>query len=405
MWLLPLYVIVIGLVIYLTAATVYLLVLAAVYFIVPEPKRIESAKFNRFAILVPAHNEELLISGLCKSLMNINYLREFYEIFIVADNCSDRTAEICGSFHVNVLTRTDPSRVGKGFAISWALKQIALENFDAVFMVDADNVVDPYILQELNQMINQGELAIQCHNSVGNREDSWFTQLLFISRTVGNLLYHHSKYKLGLSSYLMGNGLCFATKLLIKRGWTAFSVGEDWEYYLQLIEDRVKIGFAVNAKVYHQESQSLEQATSQRLRWSSGRFYILRKFGLRLFSEGLRKRDWFTLDASLPLFFPNYSLQINLTILALILCFPLPTSPLRNILIALSLVLICGQIILFIAGIYLAGGYWEVCKAIIRAPLFLAWKSVIDFLTITGIYRGDKWVRTERHVSSKGSGR
>jgi cellulose synthase/poly-beta-1,6-N-acetylglucosamine synthase-like glycosyltransferase len=298
------------------------------------------------------------------------------------------------------LSRNDPFRIGKGFALSWALERMPLKEFDAVFLVDADNVVDSFILEELNRSINRSEQAVQCYNAVGNRADSWFTQLLFVSRTIGNLLYHHSKYKLGLSSYLMGNGMCFSTALLSKKGWTAFNPGEDGEYYAQLIEERIKIGFAVKAKVYHQESRSLEQATSQRLRWASGRFFVLKKFGLRLFLKGLINRDWFTLDASLPLIFPNYSLQINLTILTLILCLVLRTSAPKTFLIALTLWLLGGQIILFLAGIYLAGSYWEVFKAIVRAPLFLIWKLIIDFLAVSRIYRGDKWVRTERHVSS-----
>jgi cellulose synthase/poly-beta-1,6-N-acetylglucosamine synthase-like glycosyltransferase len=375
-----------------------LLVLAAVYFIVPEPKRIESAKLNRFAILVPAHDEELLISRLCESLLRINYPKEYYEIFIIADNCNDRTTEICKAYPVNVLSRSDTSRIGKGFALAWALKRITLEKCDAVLIVDADNTVDPFIIEELNRMINQGEKAIQCYNSVDNRNDSWFTQLIFVSRTIGNLFYHHSKYKLGLSSYLMGNGICFSTELLLKRGWTAYSLGEDWEYYAQLIEDRVKIGFAVKAKVYHQESRSLEQATSQRLRWSSGRFNVIKKLGIPLFSKGLIKRDWFILDASLPLIFPNYSLQVNLTIFTLLLCLFIPATALKTSLMALGLSLLLGQIILFLIGIYLAGAYWKVFKAILHVPFFLVWKSIIDFLSVTRIYRGNKWVRTKRHL-------
>jgi cellulose synthase/poly-beta-1,6-N-acetylglucosamine synthase-like glycosyltransferase len=398
MWFVPLYILVIGLLAYLTAATMYLLVLAVAFFVVRESEVGPSAKLNRFAVLVPAHNEELLISRLCESLLKINYPREFYEIFIIADNCNDRTAEICRTYPIHVLSRNDPFRIGKGFALSWALERMPLKEFDAVFLVDADNVVDSFILEELNRSINRSEQAVQCYNAVGNRADSWFTQLLFVSRTIGNLLYHHSKYKLGLSSYLMGNGMCFSTALLSKKGWTAFNPGEDGEYYAQLIEERIKIGFAVKAKVYHQESRSLEQATSQRLRWASGRFLVIKKFALRLFVNGLIKRDWLTLDASLPFIFPNYSLQINLTILAVILCLVLPGCAAKTVLLTLSLCLIFSQLILFIAGIYLSGGYWEVFRAMAHAPFFLGWKAVLDFLSFTGIHRGDKWVRTARHL-------
>jgi 1,2-diacylglycerol 3-beta-glucosyltransferase len=399
MWLIPVYVIIIVLLVYLTASTVYLLFLAGAYFIVPERKRVYTDKRNRFAILVPAHNEELLISRLCESLLEINYKRDLYEIFVIADNCSDGTVNIGGSYPVEVLIRNDTTHTGKGYAIDWALNQIPLKEFDALLIVDADNTVDQNILEELNLMISQGEQAIQCHNAVGNRKDSWFTQLLFVSRTIGNVLYHHSKYKLGLSSYLMGNGICFSTKLLERKKWTAFSVGEDWEYYAQLIADRIKIGFAVNARVYHQESRSLEQATSQRLRWSSGRFQVLKKYGLNLFINGLLRRDLFTLDASLPLIFPNYSLQINLTILCVILSILFAASGIRIFLVTIGLCLIIGQVLLFIAGIYLSKSYKEVFKAVLRAPFFLLWKAIIDFLSLTGIYRGDKWIRTKRHLS------
>ncbi len=400
MWLMPVYVTVIMLLIYLALSTIYQLVLAAVYFVVPERKQLQPDKHNRFAILVPAHNEELLISRLCESLLGIRYPRDKFVIYIIADNCTDETALISGRYSVRLLTRNDTSHTGKGHAINWALGLVPLGDFEAVLIVDADNIVDPNILDELNIKIDSGEQAIQCNNAVGNRGDSWFTQLLFVSRTVGNLLYHHSKYKLGLSSYLMGNGICFSTKLLARKQWTAFSVGEDWEYYAQLIQDRIKIGYAVKAKVFHQESRSLKQATTQRLRWSSGRFQVLREYGISLFKDGITKRDLFTLDASLPLIFPNYSLQINLTIIYLILSVIFTASYFRRVLLAIGLFLVIGQITLFMAGIYLSKSYKEIFKAILHAPFFLIWKAVIDLLSFTGTYRERKWIRTQRHISN-----
>jgi cellulose synthase/poly-beta-1,6-N-acetylglucosamine synthase-like glycosyltransferase len=396
----PLYILIIGLLVYLTIATVYLLILAAAFFMIREPGPGTSTKRNRFAILVPAHNEELLISRLCKSLLQIRYPRECHGIFIIADNCSDRTVEICKTFPVEVLIRNEPSREGKGFALHWALEQISLEPFDAVLIVDADNVVDKLVLRELNQLINQGESAIQCYNSIENRGDSWFTQLLFVSRTMNNLLYHYSKYKLGLSSYLMGNGICFSTTLLKEKGWTAFSAGEDWEYYGHLVADRIKVGFAAKAKVYHQESRSLNQATSQRLRWSGGKFQVMKTSGMKLFLKGLKEKDWFILDSSLALIFPNYSLQFNLTFLCLLISFFLPTSTFRTAAIVLGLALLSSQIVYFLTGVYLAKDAWKVCNAVLRAPIFLAWKLAIDILSMSGINSGKKWKRTRRHTSS-----
>ena len=215
-----------------------------------------------------------------------------------------------------------------------------------------------------------------------------------------NFLYHHSKYKLGLSSFLMGNGLCFTTALLQQRQWTAFTIGETRECSPQLVGIGIKISFAVDAKVFHQESKSLNQATSQRLRWSKGRFHVARHLGLNLLIKGIKQRNWLFADASLPLIFPNYSLLVSLTALFLAASVLMPSSFFHNLLISLALAMLCSQIMLFIAGTYLSGSYWQVFKAALYAPAFLLWKTIIDILSITGIYKGSKWVRTKRHLGA-----
>jgi cellulose synthase/poly-beta-1,6-N-acetylglucosamine synthase-like glycosyltransferase len=396
MWSIPLYIILIPLSLYLTASTLYLIFLAIAFFAVREPKPTEINYLNSFAILVPAHNEELLISRLCESLLNVNYPLDRCDIFVIADNCSDRTVENAGAFPVQTLIRNDPARAGKGYAINWALDQIDLRKYNAVFVVDADNTVDANLFIALNVSLNKGEKAIQCYNTIANRSDSWFSELLFVSRTVNNLLYHDAKYKLGLSSYLTGNGMCFRTDLLKEVGWKAFSIGEDWEYYAKLIERRIKVAFAKGAKVFHQESTSLEQATSQRLRWSSGRFAVFKNSGLKLFLKGIRNKDWFALDASLPLIFPNYSLQLNLTLMTLLCSLILHSGIPKTTILYTNAGLLILLLALFGAGVYLSGGYFQVLKALLRVPLFLLWKSIIDILSFTGIYKTKRWIRTRR---------
>jgi len=382
---------------YLAVATLYLLALALGYAVLSAVSAGSNSPQNSFAILVPAHDEAMLVGGLCQSLQELHYPAEKFEIFIIADNCSDATAEICQSFGVQVLERDDQQHRGKGQALAWAMERVGLSRFDAVFIVDADNYVDPEILHELNRHINRGESAIQCFNAVGNRDDSWFTRLLYVSRTICNLLYHEAKYRLGLSSYLMGNGLCFRSELLAKRGWTAFSAGEDWEYYAQLVASGVLISFAADARVYHQESCSLNQATSQRLRWASGRFRIARTHGLHLMIKGAREGDWRIFDASLPLIFPNYSLQINLTLAGMFGAL-FVSDPGVKVLFAWSFSgLLAGLFLLFLAGAVLSGSVWKTLLAACYAPFFLVWKGVIDLLCLTGLHRGGDWVRTTRH--------
>lgn len=389
------------LVVYLSMAGLYHLWLATAYFLTREPESSTSQRLNSFAIIIPAHNEELLISRTCESLLSVDYPQDLREIFMIADNCTDRTEDICHLYPVKVLTRKDKVRAGKGYALEWALEHIRLEDYDAVLIVDADTMVKPSILTELNKMLNQGEQAIQCYIEVPNRSETWFTQLIYLSRTINDLLYHYSKYKLGLSSYLMGTGMCFRSSLLRKNKWTAFTLSEDWEYFAQLIEQGYRIGFAACAVVLQQESSSLKQATSQRLRWASGRFYIVKNLGMKLLLKGIFRRDLVMADASLALLFPNWSLQINLIILTLSASLILPASPFKATSIAFCFGLLAIQGFLVIAGIILSGSSWAMVKAVLISPLFLVWKLIIDLLCITGLYRGTKWIRTERHLPTE----
>ncbi len=388
---------------YLAVSVLYHLALAASYLLVRRKAQTPAQPRTRFAIVVPAHNEELLIDKFCKNILQVDYPASMREVYIIADNCSDRTAEICSSYPVTVLRRFNKADTGKGYALKWAFEQIDMSAFDAVLILDADTTVEPAILQNLNTMISHGSEAIQCYIKVPNRHESWFTQLIYVSRTINNMLYHFAKYKLGLSAYLMGTGMCFKTSLLQEQAWTAFTLSEDWEYFAKLIGLGKKIDFAVGAVVLQQESRSLKQATTQRLRWSKGRFYVIKNLGLNLLFRGLRDRNWTMVDASLALLFPNWSLQINLILVAFCVSLVLPPSVVKSASIILSLAMLGAQGIILLIGMALAGDVWQVFKAILIAPLFLVWKFMIDFVSMTGIYRGKKWIRTERHIPNNES--
>jgi len=103
-------------------------------------------------------------------------------------------------------------------------------------------------------------------------------------------------------------------------------------------------------------------------------------------------------DASLALLFPNWSLQINLILLTLVTSLMLPVSTFKSTALFLCLCMLGAQGIILIMGVFLAGDFWRVFKAILAAPLFLVWKFAIDFVSMTGIYRGKEWIRTARHV-------
>ncbi len=351
---------------------------------------------SRFAIIIPAHNEELLLARLLQSINKQYYPSGLFKALVIADNCTDSTARIGRGNGAHVLERFDKVNLGKGFAIRWALGNINIKEYDAMLIIDADSVVDGDVLKELDKLIQQGKAAIQCYNGVFNHDDSWFTRMLDVSRTISNEIFHPAKVKLGFSSYLMGNGMCFSTTVLKKYGWDAFTVGEDWEYYTKLINSGEIIAFANKARVYHQESSSLKQATSQRMRWSSGRFEIALKYGVRLFYSGLLERDLKKIEASFPLILPNPSLGVNITVLFFALSF-LAAPADRFFLNVWSLSLILIQIGIFLIGIGYTEKKLKKLLSVFIAPLFLVWKMGIDVISAIG-FGSKRWIRTERKL-------
>ena len=384
--------------VYLTLYVAYQTLLFAANALIAEPPDRHPSRLRRFNIVIPAHNEEMHLPRLLVSVTSQDYPHDAFRVTVVADNCTDGTVAACRRHNVDVLERNDPVHRGKGYAIKWALEHTHVDQFDALVIVDGDSLVAPGFLRHLNLQMDRGDQVIQCFNGVANPGQSWFTRLMDVSRTIANEIIHPGKRKLGLSSHLMGNGMCFDVRVLASEGWNAFSVGEDWEYYARLVSSGAYVGYCRRARVYHQESVNLQQASSQRMRWSSGRFEVLGHYGPRLLLQGIRTGDLRCLDAALPLAFPNPSLGINLTLLGLIAAF---ASWFLGGSMAVPIwfgVLAMAQLAMFMIGVMYTENKAASAASLVLAPLFLAWKLGIDILSLFGVGR-DEWKRTQRRAS------
>lgn len=380
---------------YMTCYVFYLLLL----FVASHAREKEHIEItnekSRFAILIPAHNENLFIGRLLSSVNSQNYPRENFKAVVIADNCTDDTALIAQKYGAMVYERFDSKFVGKGHALKYGIERIDFEQFDAVVIVDADCVLDKDVLVSFDKYLQSGYTVLQAASAPANTGQSWFTRLSAISHAVSNEILLKGKKRLGLSIPLMGTGMCFSSAILKRYGWNAFSVGEDWEYYSQLLSDNHHIIYAMEAKVFHQESHNLKQATTQRMRWSSGRFAIVFSYGFKILFNGFKEMNLNKIDGSLLLLFPNPSLGINLTLFALIFTTVLSLFGLSKYFATWFLVLLFTQVCFFMLGILYTKEKLKNLQAIIFAPVFLVWKIPIDLLSIFGMGR-NKWIRTKR---------
>ena len=380
---------------YLTLYLVYTMFLLGSRLFIKDAKKEEGPPETRFCIIIPAHNEEIYIKRILESVSKQDYSSDKCCTCVVADNCTDGTAKIAREYGALVLERMNLTLRGKGHALGWAFQEMNLIDYDAVLIVDADSYLSGDTLKHLDGLLKRGARIIQCYNGVINPGESWFTRLMDVSRTIGNELLHPAKQKLGLSSYLMGNGMCFKTEVIKMYGWDSFTVGEDWEYYAKLIQSGERVAFSKDARVFHQESSTLRRATSQRLRWASGRFFVAWKYGIQIAINGVKEKNIVKIDASLPLIFPNPSLSMNITIVMIILSYVYYYLYANNIYLSWFILLAIIQLLMFVYGAMLTKNKIANTLSLFISPVFLLWKLCIDILSLVGIGRKE-WVPTKR---------
>ena len=350
-------------------------------------------RLRRFAVVVPAHDEELLIGELIGSLQSVEYPRDHLEIWVIADNCSDQTAARARALGVRVAERSDRAQRGKGYALRWMFERLDLAGFDAVALFDADNLVDPDFFTVMNRELARGGRCLQGYYGISNPGDSRLTRLMAVTYVMKNELFYAGKARLGLSVLLLGTGMVFAREVIASNGWGAVTIGEDLEQSFELLERGESIRFVLGARIRAQEAATLRQGYAQRQRWSSGRHVLYRR-ARRAIALGIRRRSLTLIDAGLELLLPTYSKLMNQSLAALLVAVLLRgRAPGLLPAVLLSLAYQAGEIAVALRRMRAGPAF---LASLAFAPVFLAWKAVIDLLALIG-FRRQLWARTVRH--------
>ncbi|GAM08215.1 beta-monoglucosyldiacylglycerol synthase [Geobacter sp. OR-1] len=275
----------------------YLLLFAAL-FLSPSPAKVLYHKKHRFLVLVPAHNEQRVIGYLVDSLQRCDYPPDLIKICVIADNCTDDTANVACMAGATVLERQDLENCGKSCALLWALSQpIADSSYDSVVIFDADNLVHADFFNHANNALNRGIQAFQAVVETKNRLDSWVTAGNYVMFSILNRITQAGRSKLGLGAHLFGTGMGFSRDLLEKVPWTTESITEDKEYTYRLLLSGIKVEWLGKAIVYDEKTTTAKESFHQQKRWLSGYYSDFRKYA-PLMVRALKCRfDWSLLDA------------------------------------------------------------------------------------------------------------
>lgn len=265
---------------FLTFAMVYQIIIGFWGFGKAEKDYKDHDPEMRFLVLVPAHNEEKVIGDIIGNLKEMDYPRELYDFYIIADNCTDQTAEKARSLGAKVIEthkESPDAPTGKPIALKKALETIDYRsNYDLLMVFDADNLIDRNMFREVNsQYLDKGRPDfIQCYLGAKNKEGA-VAWLYYTGYTLSNRFFNLAKQRLGLNGVLGGTGFAMSTSYLAQRGgWTTMTLTEDYEMQVEAILDGRRIVWNHFTRVYDEKPTRLVAAIRQRIRWGQGHWFV-----------------------------------------------------------------------------------------------------------------------------------
>lgn len=242
------------------------------------------AQPHRFAVLIPARNEEMVISGLIDSIRRQDYPTELIDIYVIADNCTDSTAARAIECGAKVIARFNNRQVGKGYALDYALKhidhEVGLEYYDAFLVFDADNVLDTGYFTAMNKTFSQGYDILTSYRNSKNYGTNWITAGYALWFLRESRFLNGARMKLGTSCAISGTGFLVATKVFREdNGWKFNLLTEDIQFSTAHIIRGDKIGYCKDAVLYDEQPVTFKASWNQRLRWTKGFYQVFARYG------------------------------------------------------------------------------------------------------------------------------
>ncbi len=239
-------------------------------------------KQHKYAILVAARNEEAVIGNLIDSIKKQDYSEELVDIFVVADNCTDKTAEVARNLGAVCYERQDNEHRTKGFALQFLVEKIredyGIENYEAYMIFDADNLLKSDYISRMNDSFDAGERIVTSYRNTKNFSDNWIAASYGVHwlRTIRN--EHRARSVFHLATRIQGTGFLFSNEL-IKNGWNYTGLTEDRAFCADAVAQGYKISYNNEAEFYDEQPVSIKIAMRQRIRWAKGHLQALAETG------------------------------------------------------------------------------------------------------------------------------
>lgn len=245
-------------------------------FFAPKKTYPETENKHKYAIIICARNESTVIGNLIDSIKSQDYPAEKLTVFVVADNCTDTTAEICRRKSCKVYERNDPEKARKGYAMQFVFERIkedyGIGSFDGYVVFDADNLLQPNFMTELNKAFDTGAGVVVGYRNTKNFDRNFISAGYGIHFYKSMMMYHRPRAVLGTSTHIAGTGFVIASRL-VKDGWKYTCLTEDTQFTLNAVAQGEHIAFCEDAEFFDEQPYRVRIMLRQRMRWIKGRLY------------------------------------------------------------------------------------------------------------------------------------
>ena len=341
----------------------------------------------KLGVVIPAHNEAGGIAACVKSVLACQAAGVDLQVVVIADNCTDMTAQLAKEAGARVIVRMDQANRGKGFALDVAFGRLLREGIEAFVVIDADTEVEPNFITEMAHAFQQGADAVQCRYLVNNAQFTFRTRLMNVALLAFNVLRPLGRNAIGCSAGIFGNGFGLSATTLCEVPYSARSVVEDLEYHLKLVKAGKQVRFLNSTTVRAEMPAGGRAAQTQRSRWEGGRIRMMLDFApslIRDIARGERRLIEPLLDLLL------LPLAFHVVLLASLMLVP---NPFLKIYAASSLALVLFHVL---SAVWVGEGTKNDVLALLGAPLYILWKMTMVRSVVRSSRKKAEWVRTER---------
>lgn len=341
---------------------------------------------TRFAVLIAARNEELVIGPLINSLLTQDYPSELYDVWVIPNNCTDNTALAAQNFGAKVLECTVPVR-SKGEVLRFAYQRLRGRHYDAYCVFDADNLVDRRFLSEMNNAYMAGARVAQGYRDSKNPFDTVISGSYSIYYWMMDRFHNGGKTGLGLSALVNGTGFMISNQTLERMGgWNTRTISEDLEITAQCLLAGERIHWVPKAITYDEQPLDYALSVKQRRRWTSGTVQVAQLYMGRTLQSYNAKKSMPLFDLAATLVIPAYQAAalLNLVLVSLsacLDCYKLSQVPGRFLVaVVLNLALMALGSTLCACLVLTVEGKWD--RRMIKSVAFY-WLFLLSWLPIT----------------------